>query len=217
MKILKGGLFLHGLILSSLFFFHSFTPQARAQEDGRQGEAQARQRRGGARRAQRHAREGGKLLAQLNLSPEQLTQMREIRAQSEPEARALARRLNLARRALDGAIYSDGLNEASIEVHAREVADAQAAIVRLRARTELKVRNVLTPEQLQSFRELRRQARDGQRMERRFGRGDARRRRGFFPNDNSNRNADDAFESRRDSAPFSSTRERRRGAPLSPQ
>lgn len=119
----------------------------------------------GARR--RADRTGINLLMRLNLSPEQLRQLRELRRRSEPEARALGRRLNLARRALDEAIYSDALDEAVVEERAREVAAAQAALARLRALTELRVRRVLTPAQLQSFRELRQQARRRQRAERR--------------------------------------------------
>jgi Spy/CpxP family protein refolding chaperone len=52
----------------------------------------------------------------------------------------------------------------------REAADAQAALIRLRAQTELRVRGVLTPEQLQTFRVLRERARVRQRLERRMNR-----------------------------------------------
>src|SRR2546423_12480884 len=44
------------------------------------------------------------LLSQLNLSPEQITQMREIQRQSGPQARLLNQQLNQARQALDRAI-----------------------------------------------------------------------------------------------------------------
>lgn len=98
------------------------------------------------------------LLMQLNLSPDQIAQMRAIQSENGPQARVLNQRLNQARRALDEAIYSDEVDEALIEQRAREVAEAQAALVRLRAQTELRVRRVLTPEQLQTFRQLRRQA-----------------------------------------------------------
>jgi len=109
--------------------------------------------------AARRARRGPDLLARLSLSAEQLQQLREIRRESEAEARALVRRLRLARRALDEAIYADALDERAVEDRAREVARAQEALVRLRAQTELRVRRVLTPEQLQTFRDLRQRAR----------------------------------------------------------
>jgi Spy/CpxP family protein refolding chaperone len=98
------------------------------------------------------------LLKQLNLSPEQVAQVRAIQSENVPQARTLNQRLNQARRALDEAIYSDTVDEALIEQRARDVADAQAALVRLRAQTELRVRRVLTPEQLQTFRQLHQQA-----------------------------------------------------------
>ena len=101
---------------------------------------------------------GGNLMQRLNLTPEQRRQLREIRVQGEPEARELTRRVRLARRALDEAIYSDAVEESLVEQRTRELATAQAALVRLRATTELKVRRLLTVEQLQTFRELRRQA-----------------------------------------------------------
>src|SRR5438067_1435922 len=111
------------------------------------------------------------LLGQLNLSQEQIGQMRAIQGESVPQARELTRRLNQARRALDEAIYSDTVDESLIEQRARDVADAQAALVRLRAQTELRVRRVLTPEQLQTFRDLRQQVRREQRIQRQLNRG----------------------------------------------
>src|SRR3712207_1847642 len=98
------------------------------------------------------AADAASLLSQLNLTAAQVSQMRDIREQSVPQARELTRRLNQARRALDESIYSDSLDEATVEQRAREVSEAQAALVRLRAKTELRVRRVLTPGQLQTFR-----------------------------------------------------------------
>lgn len=117
------------------------------------------------------AADAASLLSQLNLSAAQVSQMREIREQSVPQARELTRRLNQARRALDESIYSDTADEALVEQRAREVSEAQAALVRLRAQTELRVRRILTPEQLQTFRDLRIDARRQQRIRRRLERG----------------------------------------------
>ena len=113
---------------------------------------------------------GVNLMERLNLSHEQRQQLREIRRQSEAELRAHTRRVRLARRALDEAIYADSSDEAKIEHHARLLLDAQAELLRLRVATELQVRRVLTPAQLQAFRELRRQAQRRQRLQLR-GRG----------------------------------------------
>ena len=124
-------------------------------------------RRGGARTRD----DAASLLMQLNLSPEQRAQLIEIRSQSAAEGQALGRRLNQARKALDAAIYADNVeDEAVIEERAREVASALSAVLRMRALTELRVRRVLTPEQLNLFRQLRREAARKQRLERRVGR-----------------------------------------------
>jgi len=98
------------------------------------------------------------ILGHLNLSSEQITQMRSIQSESVPQAKQLNQRLVQARRSLDEAIYSDNVDESLIEQRARDVAEAQAALVRFRAQTELRVRRILTPEQLQTFRNLRDQA-----------------------------------------------------------
>ena len=139
------------------------------------------------------------LLSQLNLTAAQVAQMREIREQSVPQARELTRRLNQARRALDESIYSDASDEALVEQRAREVSEAQAALVRLRAQTELRVRRVLTPEQLQTFRDLRVSARRQQRIRRRLERG--------LPVRRADEPADRAPDARR---PLRRLRERRR-------
>src|SRR5436853_6141201 len=81
----------------------------------------------------------------LNLTPDQVGKIRSILEERKLERQAAGRRLNQALRALDEAIYSDNATEAVIEQRAREVAEAQAAQVRLRAMTELNIRRVLTP------------------------------------------------------------------------
>lgn len=141
------------------------TPDARAQEPQAPAQPETAP-------APRRPGQAANLLLRLNLSPEQLRQLREVRRQSEPEARALTRRLNLARRALDEAINADALDEALVEERTREFTAAQAALARLRAQTELRVRRILTPEQLRAFRDLRQQARLRQRAARRQRRGD---------------------------------------------
>ena len=110
------------------------------------------------------------LMQRLNLTREQREQLREIRQQSEPEMRAQTRRVRLARRALDEAIYADATDEALVERRSRELAQAQSALTHLRASTELQVRRVLTDEQLRLFRNLRRQAQRRQMLQRRMNR-----------------------------------------------
>jgi Spy/CpxP family protein refolding chaperone len=93
----------------------------------------------------------------LGLTPDQVSRIHSIRQQNKMEWQTTRQRLNQAQRALDEAIYSDDASEAMIEERAREVAEAQAAEVRVRARTELGIRRVLTAEQLNIFRTIRQQ------------------------------------------------------------
>jgi Spy/CpxP family protein refolding chaperone len=110
------------------------------------------------------------LMQRLNLTREQRQQLRDIRRQNEAELRAHTRRVRLARRALDEAIYADAVDEALVEQRSRELTAAQSALVRLRAATELKIRRVLTDEQLRLFRDLRREAQRRQQLQRRLNR-----------------------------------------------
>ena len=106
-----------------------------------------------------HGEGVGSLKERLNLTPEQLQQIRDIRSQSETEGRALGRRVNVARRALDEAIYADQSDDALIEKRTQELVEAVGAATRLRAQVELRIRRVLTAEQLGTLRELRQRAR----------------------------------------------------------
>jgi Spy/CpxP family protein refolding chaperone len=93
----------------------------------------------------------------LGLTQEQVDRIRAIRQQNRIEWQSAKQRVHRAQRALDQAIYSDDVNEAQIEQLSREVAEAQAADVRLRAMTELSIRRVLTAQQLNTFRAIREQ------------------------------------------------------------
>jgi Spy/CpxP family protein refolding chaperone len=108
----------------------------------------------------------GGLLRALNLTPEQRSQIKEIRRETEPQVRALGMRLMQARRALDEAIYADNPDEKVIEARVRELSTAQAAVVRMRTFTELKIRRVLSSEQLNAFRQLQRRPRRQLRQQR---------------------------------------------------
>lgn len=98
------------------------------------------------------------LLRVLNLTPEQRAQIAAIRRETQPQGRLLGARLRQARRALDEAIYAANPDESVIEERVREVGAAQAAIVRLRSLTELRIRRVLSPAQLEAFRRLQRES-----------------------------------------------------------
>lgn len=95
------------------------------------------------------------LLRELGLNDVQIKQLRTINAESKPRLREAQEKMRNAKRALDEAIYADTVDNTNIESKIREFSVAEAGINRIRATTELAIRNVLTPEQLTRFRELR--------------------------------------------------------------
>jgi Spy/CpxP family protein refolding chaperone len=195
-------------LVLSLLLLVAATPQVRAQEqDAPPAPQESAQPQGGGR--------GKNLMQQLNLTPEQRGQLREIRRQSEAKARELTRAMRLNRRALEEAIYSDNVDEAVIEQRARELTAAQAALVRFRAQTELKVRRVLTPEQLQSFRDLRRQAQRRQLLQRRL-RGNARQQQSPGALDQNSGGATAPADTPREPRPANTPRTRTRNVPSRP-
>lgn len=106
-------------------------------------------------------------IRQLNLTPEQREQVRSIRQQTNVERAAINQRVGEANRALEAALDSENPDEAVVEQRMRDLAAAQAAAMRMRVLTEVKIRRVLTVEQRAILRTLRQQARDArqQRLE----------------------------------------------------
>ena len=96
---------------------------------------------------------------QLNLAPEQREKIRSIREQNKAERAAINERTREAYRALEEVLDADNPDETLVEQRLREVATAQAASMRMRILTEVRIRRVLTPEQLNTLRTLREQAR----------------------------------------------------------
>ncbi|MDQ5845990.1 MAG: Spy/CpxP family protein refolding chaperone [Acidobacteriota bacterium] len=123
-----------------------------------------------------HRQFGGDPIRQLNLTPEQREQIRTIREQSKEERDRINERLRETNRALEAALDSDNPVEAAVEERVREVMAAQAAAMRLRVLTEVKIRRVLTVEQKTLLRTLREQAQE-HRRERQIDRSDLRDRR----------------------------------------
>ncbi len=89
----------------------------------------------------------------LCLTPEQRLQIRNINESVKDQTQMARRRLQFAQRALDEAIYGDNTaDDATIEQRAKDLGEAQAEIARLRATTDLKIRRILTQEQIRRFR-----------------------------------------------------------------
>jgi Spy/CpxP family protein refolding chaperone len=119
---------------------------------------------------------GGDPIRQLNLTPEQREQIRAIREQNKTERAAINERVSESNRALEAELDSDNPDEAVVEQRVREVGTAQAAAMRMRTLTEVRIRRVLTPEQRIILRSLQRQAKEV-RQERLLNNSDERQRR----------------------------------------
>ncbi|MEK6336803.1 MAG: hypothetical protein AABM67_17900 [Acidobacteriota bacterium] len=103
-------------------------------------------------------------LAPLNLTQDQIQRIRIINAELKDQRQAAVLRLRLARRALTEAIESPTPNEALIDQRSRELAEAQAATIRIRSLAESRILlQVLTPEQRVRLREIRQQNQAGRR------------------------------------------------------
>lgn len=108
----------------------------------------------------RQAPAGEDAIRELNLTPEQREQIRAIRLQLQAERATINQRLGEANLALEEALDADNPDESMIEQRLRDVAAAQAAVMRMRVLSEVRIRRVLTPEQLTTLRTLRQHARN---------------------------------------------------------
>ena len=162
------------VVFLALLLFTFSPANVRAQNESVTPQRETRQDGGG------HGDRFRGLKQRLNLTPEQLEQIKAIREQNKEEWRSVRQRIHQAQRSLDEAIYADHTDEAMVEARARDVAEAHSAMARMRALMELKIRRVLTQEQLNTLRTLRQQraAEREQRMQERRGRPHRRMRRG---------------------------------------
>jgi Spy/CpxP family protein refolding chaperone len=107
-----------------------------------------------------HRRGGGRrpnLLQQLDLSPEQVQQLRQITAEKKPLMREAQVRLREANQNLDQAIYADNTYDSDIQTRIKDVQEAQAKLTEIRSTNELAIRRILTATQLVKFRQFRQQ------------------------------------------------------------
>jgi Spy/CpxP family protein refolding chaperone len=99
-------------------------------------------------------------IEQLHLTPEQRQRIRAIRESSRQERAMVNQRLRQTNVALQQAMDAETIDEALIEERLRDAAAAQAAAMRLRIQTELKIRRVLSREQLVTLKSLQVQAQE---------------------------------------------------------
>lgn len=99
-------------------------------------------------------------IEQLRLTPDQRQAIRRIMAESRDERQNTNHRLREANVALDQALDAEPTDENLVEQRINELATAQAAQLRMRIHTEMKVRRILRQEQLATLKRLRLQVRD---------------------------------------------------------
>jgi Spy/CpxP family protein refolding chaperone len=99
-------------------------------------------------------------IEQLRLTPDQRQSIRLIFEENKEERQSINRRVREANVALDQALDAEPANENLIDQRLTELATAQAAQMRMRVYTELKIRRELRPEQITTLRRLRLQVRD---------------------------------------------------------
>jgi protein CpxP len=100
----------------------------------------------------------GDPIRQLNLSPEQLEQIRTIRQQNQKERATINERVRQANEALEAVLDAESPDEALVEQRMKEASAAQAAAMRMRILTEVRIRKVLTAEQRTLLRTMRQEA-----------------------------------------------------------
>lgn len=98
----------------------------------------------------------------LQLTGEQRAVIRAIRVANRDEQVEVNQRFKLAKMALEDALDADYPNEALVAQRAKEVGEAQVAVVRMQSLREVRIRRVLTPEQQAKLRELRLKAREAE-------------------------------------------------------
>lgn len=106
------------------------------------------------RRVERNRRPN--LLAELDLTDEQIRSIRRINRENRPLLRLAQQRLREANDNLDAAVYADNIDETQVQTRLKDLQNAQIEIVKTRSASELAVRRILTVQQLAKFRELRR-------------------------------------------------------------
>jgi Spy/CpxP family protein refolding chaperone len=99
-------------------------------------------------------------IEQLRLTPDQRQAIRRVMAEGRDERQSTNRRLREANVALDQALDAEPADENLVEQRINELATAQAAQLRMRIHTEMRIRRILRPEQLATLRRLRLQVRD---------------------------------------------------------
>lgn len=100
------------------------------------------------------------LPAQLNFTPQQEQQWREINREFRSQEMTATFKVRQARLALNDAMEAANPNEEQIKQRAKDLADAQSAVTQLQALRQARVLQLLTPEQRIKLKELRERAQE---------------------------------------------------------
>ncbi|MGI9035289.1 MAG: Spy/CpxP family protein refolding chaperone [Pyrinomonadaceae bacterium] len=112
------------------------------------------------------------LLRELDLTPDQIQQVRRINRERRQVTQESQQRLKAANQALDNAIYSNA-SEAEIQARQKEVQAAHAEFIKNRTINEQSIKQVLTPQQFEKFRNLQADYRETKRQNKTAGENQA--------------------------------------------
>jgi periplasmic protein CpxP/Spy len=102
-----------------------------------------------------------KMAAELGLSAQQQDEIKKIISQNRPLAEPMMKQLRSEHRALRNLVQADTFDEAAIRAQVAKAETLQADLAVQRAKLAQQVRAILTPEQIQKFRDIQAR-RDGQ-------------------------------------------------------
>lgn len=95
------------------------------------------------------------LMRALNLTQEQMGRIRTIQREHGPTLITAQRIIRQRRIALEDAVFNPNSDEATIEQLAKELAQAEGRALMIRTKMQFQIRQILTPEQLKTFNDLR--------------------------------------------------------------
>jgi len=145
------------LTLMAALLFSAAGASAQSGQAGQFGQP-ATQQTAPAPDSQQNGGGGGDLIRQLNLTPEQREQIRSIREQNREERATINQRVRESNDALEEALNAEEPLENVIEQRVRDLAAAQAAAMRMRVLTEIRIRRVLTLDQRRILKGLQQEA-----------------------------------------------------------
>ena len=95
------------------------------------------------------------ILSKLDLSRDQVQRIRQITKENQPLIQSANQEAQRRRKALDEAIYGDVFDQAIVTQRVNDLAAAQSEAIKARYQNEAAIRQVLTPEQVRQFRNMR--------------------------------------------------------------